>query len=112
MLFESSKKSLSLNDLIHTVDEGLFVPRFWYNRYVDPMQMMITGLTRDGLRVISKGSLGPRAKNFRFNDSPLRVLNNVIAVGKPELVSQWGMRMLVPPMVIDGFSMTSIAPGE
>ena len=112
MLFESSKKSLNLNDLIHTVDEGLFVPRFWYNRYVDPMQMMITGLTRDGLRVISKGSLGPRAKNFRFNDSPLRVLNNVIAVGKPELVSQWGMRMLVPPMVIDGFSMTSIAPGE
>ena len=76
------------------------------------MQMLITGLTRDGLRSIKNGSLGPRVKNFRFNDSPLRVLNNIVAVGKPELVSHWGVRMLVPPMVVDGFNMTSVAPGE
>tara|TARA_Y100000588_G_scaffold383470_2_gene472863 strand:- start:224 stop:1549 length:1326 start_codon:yes stop_codon:yes gene_type:complete len=112
MVFESDKKPLDLNSLASIVDEGLFVPRFWYNRYVDPMQMIITGLTRDGLRTISKGKLGPRVKNFRFNDSPLRVLNNIVAVGKPELVSHWGVRMLVPPMVVDNFNMTSVAPGE
>jgi len=112
MIFEHEKECLNMDSLIKVVEEGLFVPRFWYNRYVDPMQMLITGLTRDGLRSIKNGNLGPRVKNFRFNDSPLRVLNNIVAVGKPELVSHWGVRMLVPPMVVDGFNMTSVAPGE
>tara|TARA_B100000029_G_scaffold516340_1_gene628860 strand:+ start:5612 stop:6937 length:1326 start_codon:yes stop_codon:yes gene_type:complete len=112
MIFNHEKQCLDMDSLIKTVGEGLFVPRFWYNRYVDPMQMLITGLTRDGLRSIENGVLGKRVKNFRFNDSPLRVLNNIVAVGKPELVSHWGVRMLVPPMVVDGFNMTSVAPGE
>lgn len=102
----------SEEELLALVGDGLFIPRFWYIRSVDPMTMLLTGLTRDGMRRVEGGGLGPRLQNFRFNDSPLRVLGSVVAAGEPEMVSHWGVRMVVPPLVVEGFTTTSVAPGE
>ncbi|MBC8515179.1 hypothetical protein H8D30_04935 [bacterium] len=99
-------------ELLNKVEEGMFIPRFWYIRTVEPMTMGLTGLTRDGLRQVKGGALGARLQNLRFNDSPLRILGTIVAAGKPQLVSHWGVRMWVPPLVVDGFRTTSTAPGE
>lgn len=96
--------SHSLEDLIAQVEDGLLITRFWYIRFVDPMQLLLTGMTRDGVYHIQNGRVTHAVKNLRFNESPLVVLKNVSLLGKPERV--WG-NMLVPPVVVDGFTFSS-----
>ncbi len=44
-------------------------------------------------------------KNFRFNESPIIMLNNLEALGKPQRVGG----NLVPPMKIRDFTFTSLS---
>ena len=43
--------------------------------------MLYTGLTRDGTFLIEGGKISRSIQNFRFNESPLFMLNNLEAVG-------------------------------
>jgi predicted Zn-dependent protease len=43
---------------------------------------MLTGLTRDGLFLIEKGKITKSLKNFRWNESPLFVLNKIDEIGR------------------------------
>lgn len=96
--------SHSLEDLIAQVEDGLLITRFWYIRFVDPMQLLLTGMTRDGVYRIQNGRVTHAVKNLRFNESPLVVLKNVRLLGEPQRVEG---NMLVPPVVVDGFTFTS-----
>jgi predicted Zn-dependent protease len=94
----------SLQDLIAQVDDGLLITRFWYIRYVDPMQLLLTGMTRDGVYRIQRGQVVHAVKNLRFNESPLVVMQNVRSLGIPHRVEG---SMLVPPMVVENFTFSS-----
>lgn len=94
------------DDLVAQVDKGLLVTRFWYIRFVDPMKLLITGMTRDGLFLIEDGKVTKGVRNMRFNDSPLRVLKNIRAMGRPAPTTLHG-RQVVPPMVVEDFHFTS-----
>lgn len=61
----------------------MLVTRLWYLREVDPRTILYTGLTRDGTFLIENGKISKAVKNFRFNDSPLFMLNNLDAMGRP-----------------------------
>lgn len=93
-----------MDDLIAQVEDGLLITRFWYIRFVDPMQLLLTGMTRDGVYRIQNGRVTHAVRNLRFNESPLAVLKNVRLLGKPERVRG---NMLVPPVVVDRFTFTS-----
>jgi predicted Zn-dependent protease len=67
----------SLADLIKGTDKGILVTRFWYIRAVDPQTLLYTGLTRDGTFYIENGQIKYPIKNFRFNESPVIMLNNL-----------------------------------
>ncbi|GAB3495402.1 TldD/PmbA family protein [Spirosoma knui] len=95
----------SLADLIKSTDKGILVTRFWYIRAVDPQTQLYTGLTRDGTFYIENGQIKFPIKNFRFNESPVIMLNNVEALGKP--VRAGGN--LIPPMKIRDFTFTSLS---
>ncbi len=95
----------SLADLIKSTDKGILVTRFWYIRAVDPQTQLYTGLTRDGTFYIENGQIKFPVKNFRFNESPVIMLNNVEALGKP--VRAGGN--LIPPMKIRDFTFTSLS---
>ncbi|MBN8821149.1 MULTISPECIES: TldD/PmbA family protein [unclassified Spirosoma] len=95
----------SLADLIKSTDKGILVTRFWYIRAVDPQTQLYTGLTRDGTFYIENGQIKFPVKNFRFNESPIIMLNNVEALGKP--VRAGGN--LIPPMKIRDFTFTSLS---
>jgi len=95
-----------LDDLIASVDYGLLVTRFWYIRSVDPMQLLLTGMTRDGLFLIEKGEITGGVRNFRFNESPLRMLRNTQALGVAEVTNVY-TRSIVPPMLVREFAFTS-----
>lgn len=101
----------SLEDLIKGTEKGILVSRLWYIRLVDPQSLLLTGLTRDGTFYIENGQIKYPIKNFRFNESPVIMLNNVEALGKPErTISVESYRSyLIPPMKIRDFTFTSLS---
>jgi len=101
----------SLEDLIKGTEKGILVSRLWYIRLVDAQTLLLTGLTRDGTFYIENGEIKFPVKNFRFNESPVIMLNNVEALGKTERsISVESYRSyLVPPMKIRDFTFTSLS---
>ena len=104
----------SMDDLIKGVERGVLVTRFWYLRPVDPRTLLYTGLTRDGTFLIERGKITKAIKNFRFNDSPIFMLNNLDALGRPVRVSASeaggpGLAIVVPPIKVRDFNFTSLS---
>jgi predicted Zn-dependent protease len=100
----------SLESLIASVERGFLVTRFWYLRVVNPQTLQYTGLTRDGLFVIEGGKVTSPAGNFRFNESPVRLLQNVLKMGVPERAQGGeGSGMIAPALVVRDFPFTSIS---
>jgi predicted Zn-dependent protease len=100
--------------LVAGCERGLLVTRFWYIRGVDPRSVLYTGLTRDGTFLIENGKITKAVKNFRFNESPVIMLNNILAMGKPVRVSasesgNAGAAVVVPPLRIRDFNFTSLS---
>jgi predicted Zn-dependent protease len=95
----------STDELITKVEKGLLVTRFWYIRYVDPMKLLLTGMTRDGVYRIENGKVAGAALNLRFNESPLRMLANVSGVGKAMPTRE---EVLVPALLVNDFHFTSV----
>lgn len=95
----------SLEDLIKSTEKGILVTRFWYIRMVDQQTLVQTGLTRDGTYYIENGQIKFPVKNFRFNESPIIMLNNVEELGKPVRSGS----SIIPPMKIRDFTFTSLS---
>jgi len=95
----------SLEDLIAATERGVLVTRTWYIRTVDSQTLLYTGLTRDGTFWIEDGVVRHAIKNFRFNESPIAMLNNVEALGRPVRTG----RNLIPPMRVRNFTFSSLS---
>jgi predicted Zn-dependent protease len=95
----------SLDDLIKGVKRGVLVTRLWYIRAVDPQTLLQTGLTRDGTFFIENGEIEYPVKNFRFDESPVIMLNNLEALGRPQRVEN----SLIPPIVVRDFTFSSLS---
>ena len=95
----------SLEDLIKNTKKGILVTRLWYIRNVDPQTLLYTGLTRDGTFYIENGQIKHPIKNFRFNESPIIMLNNLEELGQQVRVNG----NLIPYMKIRDFTFTSLS---
>ncbi len=109
MIMGGSNKSTA--ELIAGTRKGVLVTRTWYIREVDPQSVLLTGLTRDGTFYIENGKIRYPVKNFRFNESPVTMLNNIEAIGKPEVIAgdEVPFQMLIPPMKVRDFNFTSLS---
>jgi predicted Zn-dependent protease len=101
----------STMDLVKTTKKGILVTRTWYIRMVDPQTVLLTGLTRDGTFYVEDGQIKYPIKNFRFNESPVIMLNNIEEIGKPVRVGddESPFVMMIPPMKIRDFTFTSLS---
>jgi predicted Zn-dependent protease len=101
----------SLDDMIKSTPRGILVTRLWYLREVDPRTILYTGLTRDGTFLIENGKITKAVKNFRFNDSPLFMLNNVEAIGPAVRIggTEAGGAVVMPPIKSRDFTFTSLS---
>ncbi|PWF47595.1 TldD/PmbA family protein [Massilia glaciei] len=100
----------SLEQLIASTKKGVLVTRAWYIRSVDPQSLLLTGLTRDGTFYIENGKIKHPIKNFRFNESPVTMLNNLEEMGKSVLVGgDETMTTMVPSLKIRDFNFTSLS---
>ncbi|HEY7786854.1 MAG TPA: TldD/PmbA family protein [Pyrinomonadaceae bacterium] len=112
-IMESSVAPVSVDDMIKATDRGLLLGRLWYIRGVDPRIALQTGLTRDGVWYIENGKIQYPVKNFRFNQSLMRLLapGNVEMIGASERVgsseAQGGSSALLPALKVKEFHFTS-----
>ena len=95
----------SLEDLIKDTRKGIIVTRLWYIRTVDPQTLLYTGLTRDGTFYVENGKIKHPIKNFRFNESPIIMLNNLEELGQQARING----NLVPYMKVRDFTFTSLS---
>jgi len=99
----------ALEEMIASTERGLYVTRFHYTRPVEPRQVVITGMTRDGTFLVENGQIAYPVKNLRFTQSYLEALNHVEAIGnEPHLLSGFGglLRNSVPALKLGTFSFT------
>ena len=59
----------SVEELIASVDRGIYVSTFNYCRILDPKTMVVTGLTRNGTFMIENGRITDAVTNLRFTQS-------------------------------------------
>jgi predicted Zn-dependent protease len=76
--------SRSTEELIAGCERGILVTHFFYVRSLDPRTVLYTGLTRDGTFLIENGTIARALKNFRWNESPLLMLNRLEDIGRSE----------------------------
>ncbi len=104
----------SVADLVGRTSRGLLLTCLWYIREVDPQTLLLTGLTRDGVYLVENGEVTGAVNNFRFNESPVGMLNRITEVGGtvPTLPREWAdyfTRAAMPPVRVEGFNMSSVS---
>jgi predicted Zn-dependent protease len=101
----------SMDEMIKSTPRGILVTRLWYLRQVDPRTILYTGLTRDGTFLIENGKISKAIKNFRFNESPLFMLNNVEAIGPAVRIggTEQGGPIVMPAIKARDFNFTSLS---
>jgi predicted Zn-dependent protease len=110
-------KGESVAEMIASTERGILLTRLWYVRPVDPQQGLVTGLTRDGSFYIENGKIAHAIKNFRFNESLVRILGEVEALGTPQRVfSSEGINygdgstpLMLPALKVKSFHFTSLS---
>jgi predicted Zn-dependent protease len=96
----------STEELIAGCERGVLVTHFFYIRSLDPRTVLQTGLTRDGAFLIEKGRITQSLKNFRWNESPLLMLNRLEEIGRPESTAAG---RLMPALRVRDFNFTSLS---
>ncbi|MGI9666331.1 MAG: TldD/PmbA family protein [Acidimicrobiia bacterium] len=74
------------DDLIASVDRGIYVSTFNYCRVLDPKSLVVTGLTRNGTFMIENGRITDAVSNLRFTQSFVDALGagNVLDIGNDD----------------------------
>lgn len=94
-------------EMLASTKRGIWVSRFWYTRTVHPLNVVLTGMTRDGTFLIEDGKIVAPVNNLRFTQSYLEAMNNVEAIGRESrLMPHIGGACRVPALKIKGWNFT------
>jgi PmbA protein len=100
----------SLEDMISSTEKGILVTHFHYTNIIDPMRMIMTGMTRDGTFLIEHGEIAGPVVNLRFTESVIKALNNVELISEDRIFASpfFGGGTVVPAMKIHNFTFSSV----
>jgi predicted Zn-dependent protease len=104
-----------IDDLVASTERGLLLTCMWYIREVDPQSLLLTGLTRDGVYLVENGEITGAVNNFRWNESPVDLLNRFTHAGEtvPSFSREWGddyfSRTATPALRVPDFNMSSVS---
>ncbi len=104
--------------LVAGIERGLLLTCLWYIREVDPQTLLLTGLTRDGVYLVEDGEVTGAVNNFRFNESPIDLLNRFTAASAtvPSFSREWGddyfSRTATPALRVPDFNMSSVSQAQ
>jgi predicted Zn-dependent protease len=114
LILELPAATASMADLVSRTERGLLLTCLWYIREVDPVSLLLTGLTRDGVYLVEDGKVTGAVNNFRFNESPVDLLARATEVSTSQraLGREWGEwmnRTRMPALRIPDFNMSSVS---
>jgi predicted Zn-dependent protease len=114
-------EAASIDELVETVGDGIYVTRLHYLSSVHPREGVITGMTRDGTFRIRDGKIAEPLVNLRFTVSVPEMLSDIPALARESaLVNQsafyderYPYGTLVPALATASFAVTGTgaAPG-
>lgn len=109
IVFEPARTTQTIDEMVASTARGIYVTRLWYIREVDPYEKMVTGMTRDGTFLIEDGKIRYGLRNFRFNESLIKMLSNVEMMSEPVRASgEESFDMVVPAMKVKDFNFTEV----
>jgi predicted Zn-dependent protease len=109
ILTVAGKPVRSTRELIRGTERAVLVTNFWYIRMVDPRDLTITGMTRDGTFLVENGRIVSGVRNFRFHESPLRAFAQIDAATAPqEAITMERGKMLLPAVRLPEFNFSSV----
>ncbi|WP_131102379.1 metallopeptidase TldD-related protein [Streptomonospora litoralis] len=111
---EGAEGGATLEEMVAQTERGLLLTCLWYIREVDPQSLLMTGLTRDGVYLVEDGEVTGAVNNFRFNESPVSLLDRASQAGAtvPTLGREVGggfPRTAMPPLRIPDFNMSTVS---
>lgn len=91
LLWEGEGESVPINiriangdscveNMIQSIDKGVYVTRVHYVNVADPMTATLTGLTREGTYRIEDGKISKALRSSRFTQNMMEAFNNLDAV--------------------------------
>ncbi len=97
----------SKEEMLASMERGLWVTRFHYTRPVHPKLVIVTGMTRDGTFLVEKGEIAYPIKNLRFTQSYLEALADVEVVSRETRLQQnWFGATRTPALKLAEFEFT------
>ena len=99
----------SVEEMVAGVERGLLITQFHYTNMIEPRELTLTGMTRNGTFLIENGEVAGSVKNLRFTDTLVNALSRVGAIGTtPEVVGAlFDGEVVTPAVRVDGFRFTS-----
>lgn len=112
LILDDAAGSGDLADLIGRTDDAVLINCLWYIREVDAQNLLLTGLTRDGVYRIRDGHVVAALPNFRFNVSVpemLGAITDATATGLclPREWADWFTRTAMPALTVENFNLSS-----
>lgn len=102
--------------LLAGVERGLLISDFWYTRVLDPRQVTMTGLTRNGVWLVENGEIAGAVQNVRFTQSYPGALapGQVLGVGSVAVTApdSWNPTAIsTPALRLASWNVTGNASG-
>ncbi len=104
----------TLADLVARTPDAVLINCLWYIREVDPQNLLLTGLTRDGVYRVREGEVVAALPNFRFNVAVPDLLSRIVDATRTEQClprewADWFTRTAMPALLVDGFNLSSVS---
>ena len=91
---------------VHRQLHRLLVTHFFDIRFLDQRTVLVTGLTRDGTFLMENGKITKSLENFRWNESPLFMLNKLEELSRAERTAAG---QVMPSIRVKDFNFTSLS---
>jgi predicted Zn-dependent protease len=96
-------------DLLKVLDQGILVTQLHYTNLMDPKDVTVTGLTRNGTFLVENGEIVAPVQNMRFTMSLVEAFSKVRGLGREDRLVEafFGGATIVPSLILESFRFTS-----
>ena len=102
-----SEGKSSVEEMIKKSKKAILVTQFHYTNLLRPLNVEMTGMTRNGTFLVENGKISKPLKNLRFTQSLVEAFAGVEAVGsRAELDQGWG-KISCPAFKLRAFNFSS-----
>ena len=105
-LFMAPGEAASVEELVGSVERGVWITTFHYTNLLEPMRVVLTGMTRHGTFMIENGKVTKPLRNLRFTQSVLDAFSAVEALTRDTKLTGDYLRVRAPAVLIGEFQFT------